>query len=153
MTRCQMGSRLTLIIPSRIQKVRQMTNGSLPPTGCSWWRPGDPTRNPPTDELFLRELAEAGFATYIGPIGLMGADTVNRSIIVIHRGMGRRWEVTLREDEVERHITKVTALPEQAAAAIAWLGGESLEKVRQLLRHEGNGVAGKSRISNRSLGR
>ena len=130
-----------------------MTDKSLPPKGCSWWCPGDVTRNPPNDELFLRGLAEAGFATYVGPIGLMGADRANRSIVVIHRGMGRRWEVTLREVEVDRHITKMTALPEQARAAIAWLGGESLEKVRQLLHHEGDSAAGTALISNRLVGR
>jgi hypothetical protein len=83
--------------------------------------------------LFLRKLAEAGFATYVGPIGLMCAKNGTRSVIVIHRGRGIRWEITFREDEFDRDITISTGLPERALAGIAWLRGEPLETVRALL--------------------
>ena len=110
-----------------------MSHASLPPTGCGWWVLGDTTSNPPEDEVFLGGLAKAGLAPYVGPTGLLGARAEDRSIVVIHRGWGRRWEVTLREGEFDSHVAKVTKLPERVEAAIAWLRGESLEKVRPLL--------------------
>ena len=106
-----------------------MTPERMPPERCAWWTPGDATRNPPDDELFLRKLADAGFATYVGPMGLLGAKTEYRNVIVINRGWGRRWEITLREDESDRHITMLTRLPDRAEGAIAWLTGESLDRV------------------------
>jgi hypothetical protein len=110
-----------------------MIDESVPPAGCVWWRPGSVTINPPEDELFLRKLSEAGFATYVGPLGLVGAKNGTRSIVVIHRGRGRRWEITLRDDEFDRYVTNSTKLPDRALAGIAWLCGEPLEKVRPLL--------------------
>jgi hypothetical protein len=110
-----------------------MEHEGLPPAGCAWWTDGDATSNPPEDEAFLGALAKAGIATYVGPTGLFGARAEDRSIVVIHRGWGRRWEVTLRDGEFDRHTGKVIRLPERAGAAIAWLRGDSLEKVRPLL--------------------
>ena len=91
------------------------------------------TPNPPEDVEFLRKMAMAGFATYIGSMGLIGAKAENRYVVVIHRGRGRRWEITLGEDEIDTYITKLTRLPERSKAAIAWLSGETLVKVRQIL--------------------
>ncbi len=110
-----------------------MTDGPLPPIGCTRWRLGESTSNPPEDELFLRKIAEAGFATYVGPVGLLGTENDARDVVVIHRGWGRRWEVTIREAERDVHTAKVTQLPKRVEAAIAWLRGGSLEMVIQLL--------------------
>ena len=109
-----------------------MTKDLLLPRNCTWWKRGDPTLNPPEDQEFLSEMAKE-FATYIGSMGLVGAKTQTRDVIVIHRGRGRRWELTLAENKADVHVTLLTLLPARASAAIAWLRGEPLETVRQLL--------------------
>lgn len=104
-----------------------------PPTNCKWWTLGDSTHNPPEDEEFLRNLASAGFATFIASGGLVGAVTEKRYVDVIHRGRGRIWRVGFVEDDKECHFATVTMLPRRSAAVIAWLNCDSLEAVQRIL--------------------
>jgi len=104
-----------------------------PPQGCAWWKPGDPTDNPPEDDRFLRGLAQRGFSTFIGPTGLAGATNEAREVVFIHRGRGKRWELILRAHDADVCAATVIELHTRSNAAIAWLSGQPFEHVRRLL--------------------
>ena len=110
-----------------------MSEDSLLPRGCAWWTLGDVTTNPPEDELFLRRLAEAGYLTFTGPSGLVGATSGGRGVVAIHRGRGKRWHLSFAEDELDVLEALVTQLPQKTEIVSAWLNGDSLEETRKCL--------------------
>ena len=91
------------------------------------WKPGDSTSFAPHDSNFLAAMNDAGFHPFTGPIGLFGAISENREMHVIHRGMGRRWEVFFIEDGHDVLVTITTNLPKATEAGLEWLRGQPLK--------------------------
>ena len=98
----------------------ELSEGLLP------WEIGDPTKHPPVDSGFLETLAKSGFSTYTGPIGICGAKSNTRSVIAIHRGRGKRWELIFRQLDKDVVVTMSTDLIADAKFAAKWLRGETL---------------------------
>ena len=101
-----------------------------PPYGCEWWKIGQSTTFPPEDELFLQLLTQSGFSTFTGPSGLVGARCGRRDVIAIHRGRGKRWNLSFVDDNADQFEALVTDLPSTARVANEWLKGGSLESIR-----------------------
>lgn len=82
--------------------------------------------HPPQDAAFLEAVAEAGFVAFTGPSGLCGGKSDTRSIVAIHRGQGRKWELVFRESESDIVTTTTTDLGDATDAVLSWLRGKSL---------------------------
>jgi hypothetical protein len=96
---------------------------------CSRWEPGDSTSFPPDDVEFLRQIVEGGFVAFTGPSGLFGGKTEGRTVVVIHRGRGRKWEVVFREAELDVFITTISGLSKAVKSAISWLMNAPIDDV------------------------
>ena len=94
--------------------------------GCQRWAPGDSTKHPPLDASFLKAVVEAGFVAFTGPSGLCGGKSQTRTVLVIHRGRGVKWEVVFRENDADVVTTTTTDLDGMANALVSWLHGGSL---------------------------
>ena len=94
--------------------------------GCNLWQLGDPTKHPPRDEAFLGALANAGFLPFTGPSGLCGARSETRTVVVVHRGRGIRWEIFFRENDTDMVTTTTSNLSAATEYVLAWLRGEAL---------------------------
>lgn len=103
------------------------------PSNCSWWTHDSETRHPPEDREFLVALSDKGHKTFVGSAGLVGAAADSRIVYAIHRGRGRRWELSYYESGKEILNAFVTNLPKQSPSASAWLNGESIERAEALL--------------------
>ena len=101
--------------------------------GLRPWEIGDPTKHPPVDSGFLGTFARSGFLTYTGPIGLCGAKSKTRSVIAIHRGRGKRWELIFRQLDRDIVVTVSTNLVADAKYAANWLQGEKLHVAQDSL--------------------
>jgi hypothetical protein len=93
--------------------------------GCNRWYKGDATWHAAQND-FLTALADAGFVAFTGPSGLCGGKSETRSVVVIHRGGGKKWEVVFREHETDLVTAKTTNLPAVTAFSLMWLHGEPL---------------------------
>jgi hypothetical protein len=93
---------------------------------CSIWRLGDTTKHPPADRAFLEAACRAGFLAYTGPSGMCGAKSAFRSVVLLHRGRGAKWEVVYRERETDVITTTTTDLSLTTATALSWLRGGAL---------------------------
>jgi len=95
------------------------------------WEPGTPTKFGMADEGFLRKILRSGHVAYTGPIGLfggkskqqVGGESHSRSVDVIHRGLSRRWEICLDEDDTSVASEFVDNLEAAAIIAVHWLNG------------------------------
>ena len=94
--------------------------------GCRRWEAGNPTTHPPNDRQFLEAVADAGFVAFTGPSGLCGGKSETRTVLVIHRGRGIKWEIVFREGDSDVVTTTTTDLGSMATAIITWLRGGSL---------------------------
>ena len=94
--------------------------------GCSRWRTGDSTKHPPVDAELLDSLVRAGFLAFTGPSGLFGGKSETRTVVVIHRGRGIRWELFFGEHETDMVTTTTTNLAAATEIVLAWLRGEAL---------------------------
>jgi len=95
-------------------------------SGCKPWNSGETTIHPPVDVTFLEAVAEAGYVPYTGPAGMFGGKTETRSIVVIHRGRGKKWELIFREHEHDVVTTMTTDLTKATSSVLAWLNGKPL---------------------------
>jgi len=91
--------------------------------GCVRWLPGDNTKHPPIDCTFLETLTHAGFLAFTGPSGLCGGKTEHRTVVLVHRGRGTKWEVVFRENETDVVTTTTTDLGKTTIAILSWLRG------------------------------
>ena len=94
--------------------------------GCNRWHKGDATKHGPSDADFLAALVDAGFVAFTGPSGLCGGKSETRSVVVIHRGGGMKWEVVFREHDTDMVTAMTTNLPAATAFSLTWLRGEAL---------------------------
>ena len=94
--------------------------------GCHPWNPGDPTTHPPIDATFLEAIAKQGYVPFTGPAGMFGGKSETRSIVVIHRGRGKKWELIFREQDHDVVSTMTTDLPKATSSVLAWLNGKPL---------------------------
>ena len=101
-----------------------MTTLELSP-GCKRWRVGDNTKHPPADRMFLEAMTQAGFVAFTGPGGLCGGKAESRTVVIIHRGRGTKWEVAFRENESDV-VTTTTDLGNATIAVLSWLRGSVL---------------------------
>ena len=60
------------------------------------------------------------------PAGLFGGKSEYRTVVVIHRGQGTKWEVVFREHDVDVVTTTSTDLNATTDATLSWLRGGSL---------------------------
>ena len=90
------------------------------------WTRGMPTKYSPSDERFLRVATDAGFDAFTHKGGLFGAQSAQRSVQVIHRGRGQKWEVIFLERESDVVTTMTTNLEEMTSTILSWLSGRSL---------------------------
>jgi hypothetical protein len=102
-----------------------MSASDLSP-GCTAWRIGDATMHPPADRAFLEAVYRSGFLAFTGPSGLCGAKSAFRSVVLVHRGRGTRWEIVFREQESDVVTTTTTDLAKTTATALSWLRGGAL---------------------------
>ncbi len=96
------------------------------PQGCERWTLDDPTKNPPNDRLFLEAVLNAGYVAFTHYGGLCGGQSENRAVVVIHRGRGKKWEISFQEHDVDVVTTTTTNLPQMTSTAISWLEGVAL---------------------------
>jgi hypothetical protein len=82
--------------------------------------------HPPADRAFLEAVSHAGFMAFTGPGGLCGAKSSFRSVILIHRGRGTKWEMVFREHESDVVTTMSTDLAKMTATVLSWLRGAAL---------------------------
>ena len=94
--------------------------------GCERWEIGTPTMHSPVDSKFLEAVTQSGFMAFVGPGGLCGGKSERRTVFVIHRGRGLKWEVVFRESEADVVTTTTTDLESITIAVLAWLRGRSL---------------------------
>ena len=90
------------------------------------WIAGMPTKHPPLDETFLRAAADAGFNAFTHEGGLFGAQSERRSVQIIHRGRGKKWEVVFLERDADVVTTMTTDLEKMTSTILSWLSGRSL---------------------------
>lgn len=90
------------------------------------WTQGVPTKYSPADETFLQKAVDAGFDAYTHDGGLFGAKSAHRSVQIIHRGRGRKWEVIFLERESDVVTTMTTDLEQMTSTILSWLSGRSL---------------------------
>ena len=102
-----------------------MTTMELSP-GCKQWMLAEATMHPPADSSFLEALTKAGFLAFIGPAGLCGGKSENRTVLAIHRGRGTKWEIVFRENDSDVVTTTTTDLLNMTTTMIGWLRGKSL---------------------------
>ena len=95
--------------------------------GCTRWQVGDRTQHPPEDATLLKAVTEAGFVAFTGPSGLCGGKSETRSLVAIHRGQGRKWELVFRENEADIVTTRTTDLADATDAILTWLCGKMLD--------------------------
>lgn len=95
-------------------------------SGCERWEVGNYTKHPPADSHFLETVAKAGFVAFVGPSGLCGGKSENRTVVIVHRGRGTNWEVVFRERDSDFVKTTTTDLSGTTNAVLAWLRGEVL---------------------------
>jgi len=93
---------------------------------CTAWQHGDATKHPPADLAFLDAVSRAGFTAFTGPSGLCGAKSVFRTVVLVHRGRGTKWEVVFREHESDMITTTTTDLAKTTATILSWLRGAAL---------------------------
>lgn len=103
------------------------------PENCSWWSDDCETRNPPEDREFLVALSNEGHKTFVGSGGLVGALANGRSVYAIHRGGGKRWELSYYDRDQETLNAVTTNLPRQSPSVSAWLKGDSIDNAEDLL--------------------
>ena len=99
-----------------------MTTIELSP-GCERWHVGDDTKHPPSDSTFLGALTHAGFIAFTGPSGLCGGKSENRTVVLVHRGRGTKWEVVFRENESDVVTTTTSDLGKTTVTILSWLRG------------------------------
>ena len=107
---------------------------TLTSSGCDRWQAGDPTKHPPLDAEFLSKLLESGFSVFTGPSGLFAGRSESRTVVVIHRGRGVRWEMIFRENDTDMVTTTTNNLPTATESAVAWLRGGALSAETDSLR-------------------
>ncbi|MEZ6100510.1 MAG: hypothetical protein R3E01_16195 [Pirellulaceae bacterium] len=90
------------------------------------WTVGTPTKYSPADETFLRAATDAGFDAFTHDGGLFGAQSSHRSVQIIHRGRGRKWEVIFLERDSDVVTTMTTDLEQMTSTILSWLSGRSL---------------------------
>lgn len=93
---------------------------------CRRWTLGDPTKNPPDDRLFLEAMVDAGFVAFTHHGGLCGGRSEHRTIVVIHRGRGTKWEVVFQERDADVVTTTTTDLRRMMTTMLTWLRGGAL---------------------------
>jgi hypothetical protein len=93
---------------------------------CKHWQIGDATRHPPQDAALLKAVAQAGFVAFTGPSGLCGGKSETRSLVAVHRGLGKEWELVFRENDSDVVTTTTTDLAEATNAVLSWLRGKTL---------------------------
>ena len=99
-----------------------MTSSELA-TGCERWQLGDNTKHPPIDKAFLEAITQAGFIAFTGPSGLCGGKSENRTVVIVHRSRGTKWEVVFRESDLDILTTTTTDLGSTTTAVLSWLRG------------------------------
>jgi len=90
------------------------------------WVDGMPTKYPPADVTFLRAATDAGFDAFTHNGGLFGAKSERRAVQIIHRGLGRKWEVIFLERDTDVVTTLTTDLEQMTSTVLSWLSGRSL---------------------------
>ncbi|MEM6980101.1 MAG: hypothetical protein AAF539_10595 [Planctomycetota bacterium] len=90
------------------------------------WSPGMPTKHAPIDETFLRTAVNAGFVAYTHFGGLFGAQSDHRSVQIIHRGRGQKWEIIFLEQGSDVVATTTTDLENMTTTVLSWLSGKAL---------------------------
>lgn len=90
------------------------------------WSVGTPTKYAPADEAFLRAATDAGFEAFTHDGGLFGAQSEHRSVQIIHRGRGRKWEVIFLEQGSDVVTTMTTNLEQMTVTILGWLSGKAL---------------------------
>lgn len=90
------------------------------------WVAGALTKYPPADESFMQTAADAGYEAFTHVGGLFGARSDHRSVHIIHRGRGRKWEVIFLERETDVVTTITTDLERMTSTILSWLSGRSL---------------------------
>lgn len=90
------------------------------------WQIGGATKLSPQADEFLDAMASSGFLAFIHEHGLFGAKAGKRSVAIVHRGRGARWEIAFREHDVDIITTVTTELAESVHVVRDWLHGASL---------------------------
>lgn len=94
--------------------------------GCQRWTSGAATKHPPHDSDFLEAVTAAGFVAFTGPGGLCGGKTENRTVLLIHRGRGVKWEIVFREHDADVVTTTTSNLQRMTSTLLSWLQGTAL---------------------------
>ena len=102
-----------------------MTTRELSPN-CDRWVPGDPTKNPPKDKLFLEAVVDAGFVAFTHRGGLFGGQSDHRAVVIVHRGRGKKWEVVFQESDRDVVTTTTSDLERLTTTILSWLRGGAL---------------------------
>jgi hypothetical protein len=90
------------------------------------WTAAVQTKYAPIDSTFLQAATDAGFYAFTHLGGLFGAQSGQRAVHVIHRGMGKRWEVIFVENGADVVTTTTTNLNEMTSTMLNWLRGRVL---------------------------
>jgi hypothetical protein len=67
--------------------------------------------------------------------GSFGALTLDRNVMVIHRGMLRKWEIVLAESDLKSEIASKITTNTEALTEVAkkWLGGIPISEIKALV--------------------
>lgn len=107
----------------------------LPQCYCRW-SPANEASLLSGQEECLTDFHSAGFVPFTGPAYSIGARSNTRSVLIIHRGRGRRWEIVFSDliEEPDSPSSEVAScftddLVATKNAAIRWLRSETIEDV------------------------
>ena len=125
----------------------------LPQSYCRW-APGNEVSLISGQEECLTEFHSAGFVPFTGPAYSIGARSSTRSVLIIHRGRSRRWEIVFSQliEESDSPSSEVAScftddLVATKNAAIRWLRNEAIEDVQKGL--SGNIIGSPSWVKGR----
>lgn len=90
------------------------------------WTQGIPTKFAPVDQAFLEAATDAGFDAFTHRGGLFGAQSDHRSVQIIHRGRGKKWEVIFLDRDSDVVTTVTTDLEQLTTTILGWISGRSL---------------------------
>jgi hypothetical protein len=80
-----------------------------------------PTLHSPTDSSVLQAVKTFGGVPFVGSAGMFGGVFGRRSVFVIHRGRGKRWELIRESDGVEVETLYVIDKAALSELVLAWL--------------------------------